>query len=444
MHLVRYVFFILGALMANALVAQQNWSLNQCISHAIDNNVELKSFELEQRVAVESFQQSKRNLLPSVSASSSAGLSFGRSVDPNTNGIVDTEFFNNSYNLGTSVTLFNGFRLQNRIQYEKYKKQIADFNRENAEDDLAFQVINAYFDVLYYRGMSQLADEQVKTSELNLKAIEKQVEVGQKSTSDLLEMRANLEMEELRRIQMQNQLESVRLTLRQLMNLSTGDDPEPEDIAINFLQEEKQEKQKLFDDFTSWSPYFQVFRSNVRASEKQLSISRSFLYPSVSASASVGSGYSETYRNNKDQVIDFGNQLRNNKSQYLGVSLNIPIFSSWSNRSNIKMAKLAVEQANVRLENERQKLYFELSGNLNKWEALNKEYIQYKKQKEVDALAYKAAEKKFAQGLISVVDFYIAKNRDANSESQLLRSRLQLEIQQKIVEFYSGKRFWKQ
>ena len=60
----------------------------------------------------------------------------------------------------------------------------------------------------------------------------------------------------------------------------------------------------------------------------------------------------------------------------------------------------------------------------------------------MDDLAFKAAEKKFEQGLINVIEFYIAKNRLANTNSQVLRARLQWEIKIKTIEFYKGQRFW--
>jgi len=83
-----------------------------------------------------------------------------------------------------------------------------------------------------------------------------------------------------------------------------------------------------------------------------------------------------------------------------------------------------------------------MANNLNTLEALGKEYTQMGKQKETDKLAFQAAEKKLEQGLISVIDFYVAKNRLANSNSQVLRAKLQWEIQRKTLDFYMGKRFW--
>lgn len=83
-----------------------------------------------------------------------------------------------------------------------------------------------------------------------------------------------------------------------------------------------------------------------------------------------------------------------------------------------------------------------MANNLNDLEALEKEYRQYLRQQEADQLAFQAAEKKFEQGLVNVVDFYIAKNRLANSESQVLKAQLQWETKKRILDFYAGKRFW--
>lgn len=175
------LFSILWFVMGNTLVAQNTWNLNRCISFAIENNIGLKQMEIQEKLASEDLSQSKRNLLPEMSASSRAGVSFGRSIDPNTNDIVNNEFFNNSYDIGASLTLFNGFKLLNQIEYQKFRKRASELNRLNATDDLAFAVMNSYFEVLYYMGMLKIARQQVETSGISLKKIEKQIELWLKS-----------------------------------------------------------------------------------------------------------------------------------------------------------------------------------------------------------------------------------------------------------------------
>jgi outer membrane protein len=436
------LFSIFWFLVGNALVAQNTWNLSRCISFSIENNIGLKKMEIQQQIASEDLSQSKRNLLPGVSASSNAGISFGRSIDPNTNGIVNTNFFNNSYSLGASMTLFDGFRLVNQIEYQKFRKKAAELNQLNAIDDLAFGVMNSYFDVLYYKGMLKIAQEQVETSRINLKKIERQVELGVKSRPDLLEMKANFEMEELRRIQVENSLKTASLQLKQRMNRTDTTELVLDEEQSPMVVTGKQDQQNLFSSYTQWSPYYQSFEAQLKASRKSLAISRSQLYPSLNANASMGTAFYETTKDEAGKTIGFRTQLDNNRSQYLGASVSIPIFSRWAGRSDIKKAKLQVEQAQNTLDEEKQKLYFEMVNNLNDLEAIEKEYNQYLKQQDADQLAFQAAEKKFEQGLVSVVDFYIAKNRLANSVSQVLNARLHWEIKKRLLDFYSGKRFW--
>lgn len=428
----------------NALIAQNTWNLSQCISFALKNNIDLKKMEVEEKLASEDFNQSKRNLLPGISASSNAGFNFGRSIDPNTNGIVNTQFFNSNFDLGSSMTLFSGFKLINQIEYQKFRKKAAEMNRLNATDDLAFKVMGTYFDVLYYQGVLEIAKKQVETSGINLKKVERQVELGMKSKTDLFEMKANFENEELKRIQAENFLKSADLQLKQYMNLTDTARLVLAEEQTPFVASDIPERQNLFNSYLAWSPYYQSFQSQLKASRKQLSISRSLLYPTINANGAIGSGYSETNKDNSKKVINFNTQIDNNFSQYLGASLNIPIFGKWGYRSNITKAKLELEQAQNTLDEQKQKLYFEMQNNLNDLEAIEKEYNQYLKQLEADRLAFQASEKKIEQGFVSVVEFYIAKNRYANSESQVLKSRLQLEVKKKALDFYTGKRFWEE
>jgi outer membrane protein len=441
-RIVFILFFKLGFLAGNALVAQNNWNLNRCISYAIEHNVGLKKMEIQEQMASEDLNQAKRNLLPGLNASSRAGINFGRSVDPNTNDIVNTEFFNNSYELGASLTLFDGFSQINQIEYQKFRKKASELNRLNATDDLAFGVMSSYFEVLYYQGMLKITEEQVETSRINLRKMEKQVELGMKSKTDLLELRANFETEELRRIQVENSLKTSKLQLKQRMNLTDAGEMALEEIADQFTVSQKPDQQNLFASYTQWSPYYQSFEAQMQASRKALAISRSQLYPSVTAYGGMGTGFYETTKDDAGKTIGFSTQLDNNRNQYLGASVNIPVFSRWAARSDVKKARLQLEQAQNTLEEEKQRLYFEMANNLNELEALEKEYNQYVRQQEADQLAFQASEKKFEQGLVNVVDFYIAKNRLANSGSQVLKARLLWESKKKALEFYQGKRFW--
>lgn len=439
----KYHFLLLMiGLLSMQLGAQEKWSLNDCINYAIKNNLQLKAVKINEEIAGINSRQSKWNLLPAVGAGADAGMNYGRSIDPNTNGIVTTSFFNNSYYLGTSIELFNGFLLQNQIRYQKFRKEAAENNRLNATDDLAFEVMNAFFHVIYFEELLKIANAQKAISQLNLKKTEALVNTGLKAHTDLLEVKANFEKDELFCIQTANNIASSWISLKKAMNL-----PSDQQIALVVPQESAVAEMisklpELYNQHISWSPYIKTFESEYYASRKMLNMSRSAFFPSIRLQAAYNTGFYETNKDAQDQVIDFNSQIKNNRSQFVGASLNIPIFGRNAARFDVKRAKLASEQSISRLELAKQTVRYEMEENYNELNASWKELQQAKIQMEADTLAYQAAQKKFDQGMINAVELYTVKNRLANTTSQVLHYRLTYELKRRILEFYEGKRFW--
>src|SRR5436190_19494221 len=63
---------------------QHAWTLQQCVEHALKNNITVKQSEISVEQAKISVQQKKWQLLPSLNGSVSDNYNFGRSVDPTT------------------------------------------------------------------------------------------------------------------------------------------------------------------------------------------------------------------------------------------------------------------------------------------------------------------------------------------------------------------------
>lgn len=439
-----FLALILNFLVFNpSLKAQEKWSLNECISYGIKNNLNLHEADLTQKMANQNFQQSKWNLLPGVSAGTDGGMNYGRSIDPNTNGIVNTSFFNNSYYIGASVDLFNGFRLQNQISYQKFRKEAASNNFENTSDDLAFQVMNAFYSVIYQQELLKIANEQKAISEMNVKKTEILVSTGLKAHTDLLEVKANYEKDELFCIQTANNIASAWINLKKAMNLPVGqeiilvqisENPDNTDISADVNE--------LFKQTSQWSPFIKMYENDWKASLKQVKMSRSGFFPSLKLQAAYNTGYYETNTDANDRTIAFNSQIKNNRSQFAGASLYIPIFSKNVVRTNVIQSKFTAEQAETRLNQAKQTLIYEMEQNYNELTAAWKESQQAGRQLEADSLSFQAAQKKFNQGLISVVEFYTVKNRLAGTSAQVLNSKLTLEIKQRILDFYKGTRFW--
>ncbi len=427
--------------------SQENWSLIKCIDCALINNLNNKTLELSEQSAKISFNQSKMNLLPSISASSRVGLNFGRQVDIDANGEIfttNTETLSNSNSLNSSINLFNGFINMNRISFTKFQHEAARWQKINYEDNLAFNVMLAYYDVIYYQGLVEIAKEQLSLSGINLKKTEIQIETGLKAKADLAEMQAIYEKEQLNLIQSENLLEQVKLNLNQQMNLPVG--------SLVSLNVDKEESvlvknlpvgtDSLFYSFVDFSPYVKMALADLKAEERNVALARGRFYPSIYLNASLNAGYYETNRDANGKTIPFKEQLDKNMSQYVGTSISIPIFSKNQTRSNLSKAKIEKQRAEIKLEDYKKTIYYELMNNTRELKALFREFHQTQKQVDADDFAYNVAERKYNEGIIDVIEMLTVKNRLAASKSQLLRSKTQWKVKSKMLDFYTGVRFW--
>jgi outer membrane protein len=429
---------------ATQLFAQESWSLKDCINYAIKNNLDLHAATLGEQMAEQSYRKSKWNLLPGIGAQADAGRNYGRSVDPNTSGITNTSFFNSTYGIGASVDVFNGLLNQNQISYEKYKKEAASSFRDNATDELAFEVMNAFFLVIYQEEMLKIANEQKEISELNVRKTEIMVNTGIKSQAELLEVKANYEKDELQCIRTRNNIETAWIRLKKAMNLPSDQQLKlatPEEDAV-VAAAPVGDVGELYRRFSEQSPYIKMIENNWKASLKSLNMQRSAYYPSIRFQASYNTGYYETNKDASNQTINFSDQIKNNQSQWLGASMSIPIFNRNAVRLEVKKSKLASEQAEDKLNQSKQNLWYEIEKNVSDLNASMQEFQQSQKQLEADQLAFQAAQKKFDQGMTNAIEFYTVKNRLNNTANQLLISKLMLGVKNRTIEFYKGVRFW--
>lgn len=437
---------VLICLVSFEVFSQEKLSLDSCIRFGLENNLTVRNASISSEVANVSYKQSKWNYLPEVYAGGNAGLNSGRSIDPNTNGVVETSFISNSFYVSASVDLFKGFSQMNELSYQKYLAISAKNSQRKVEDEMAFTIMNAFFDVVYFEELISIAGEQRELSKLNLKKTEVLVATGLKAEADLLEVKANVEKDELFYIQSQNQHISALFKLRKAMNVGSDfniDIRKPQD-SILVVPISNTNSDSLFQTFSYYSPQLNSLENEWKASIKSVSVKRAGYYPSLRLEASIGSAYYETNRDTLGKTYGYNYQLKSNVSQYVGLSFSVPIFKKNDVRSSVKRAKLQSELSKNMFDKAKQDIQLEIVENVNSMVAASRELSQAQKQLQADMLAFEAAQKKYDKGMIGVVDFYTAKNRLSNTKGQVLRARLTLEVKKRTIDFYRGIRFWEQ
>ena len=148
-------------LSAAAVMAQQSWTLEDCLRYAQDNNLTIKQAYLNLDLSKKNLFQSKMNLLPSLNGSVSDNTKFGRNIDPVTNDITIDRVRNNSFGLNTSVTLFNGFQNINYIRKSNSDYLASQYDAEKIANDISVNIITAYLQLLYSEDLVEVSNQKV-------------------------------------------------------------------------------------------------------------------------------------------------------------------------------------------------------------------------------------------------------------------------------------------
>lgn len=437
----RFSLAILLFCFSQCLFAQKAWTLDDCIAFALENNLQLNDFKYNEASGKETFQQSKRDLLPRIRGVADYSIRFGRSVDPNDNSISNTQFFSNNYSLESSLDIFQGFQKINAIRAAKL---IYNATKEEALQQkylLAFRIMEAFYDIQFFEGALAIAKEQVDISKTNYELVKKQIDLGLMAGADLYEAEALLLSDELSVTQANNQLIAAKLVLIQAMNLKDETDITivAEELApISKEYSNKVQSDSIYTKAKEFMPSIKAGELRERAARKQLAVERGSLYPSLNIFGGYGTGYFETIIDQAGNTVPFRDQLRDNTFQFVGVQLTVPISDGWTVRSRIKQQKIEQLRAKNNLATQEQELFQTIQSLVQEHSALNQEYTQTLRNLDAQKLTFAVAQKRYEKGMINAIELFTAKNLFATAQNQNLQARLRLEVNKANLDFYNG------
>lgn len=419
-------------LLCTTLSAQQRWSLEMCIKHAQEHNLQIQ----QQEVAVE---QAKNNLLaakteyaPSVNASMNHNMSWGRSVNLNDLEIIENQRSQStSLNISASLPIFEGFKKQNTVKSNIKQLEIAGTNVEKLKDEISLSVAQGYLQALLAQEIEKTAQESYNSVKEQVDRCHILVDAGSQPYSSLLELEAQLAGEKVQVVSAANNVRSTLLTLAQLLNIEdianfNIEQPQvehltlvPEDVQIEDIYIDAQEL-----------PRIKGAELSLEQSKLQYKIQKGSALPTLSVSAGYGTYYSD------NQPTPFFEQFNNNRNPSLGFGLSIPIFNNLKTNSSIKNARLSIRQLELELEITRQNLLKEIQQAANdvqaSYEKMNAAQQNMASAKE----SFRYTREKFNAGAASGTDYTIAKTNLFKAESEYLQNKYQYILQQKVLDYY--------
>ncbi len=424
-------------LFAGILNGQSVWDVDKCIQYSWDNNLSVRSQQLGVRIQKTDYLQANNNLLPSLSAESSLNQYYGRSIDPSTNTYIDVQFLNNTYGVYTAVEIFSGFMKINTIAMERFNYQAEKNKLQQVKNEVAFSVINTYFDVLLKEGLSSIAWENFQLSREQLDYTTKLVNVGRKAGTDLLEIEANLAADSFLLVQAHHLLIQASLDLKYQMNYPLDDSLDIDTVIFSLFSQtmDTLSMVELFGLASETLPDMKMVENQLSAAKKAVNISQGSFSPRIGFYAGWNTAYATTLKDDNNLVIPFPDQFSNNGSEYLSLGIEIPLFTKLSKYTKLSKSKLEYQQAKVQYDDEAHKLLMGVERSLTDWRSARAEYASAQKQLLQSQKAFEAAEKKLEKGMINIIEYYIQKNKVFRAKTEVLRTGLQALLKERYIRF---------
>jgi len=425
------------SILLTPLYAQEKMTLEACMKYAIEHSTSVQQQEIALEDARQNYIGAVASAMPSINASTGGTMNYGRSIDPETNTYTTTSTFNNSYSLSGSLTVFNGLSTINTIKATKVMRAMGVEELQLARDQIAMNTMSAYFDVVYYYGTVEIAQEQLMTSQLELKQVQEQYELDLKAPADVAEVEAQVANYDYLLTEQQSNLELALIELRKVMNYPQEEPLEIDtevDIEGMLITETLEE---VLNYALVYNPQIRSKEMNSRYYELNYASTKGRYLPSISLSG----GFSTNYFVNVDSPGNYAkyfNQLGNNRGYYVSMSMSIPIFSGLSRRVAKHRAKLQYDNAILAHTEQRRTLESEVAKTYQEMQNFGKQYIMSQKKVQANDLAYRSVSQKFAEGMVTAIDLQTASNNLLQARSDLLHARLQYIIKCRMVGYYNG------
>lgn len=431
--------FTCSSLMLSA--QEKVWTLDECMRYAVKHSLKRAKLKAQNKIYSQDYTEAIAGLLPKVNANVGAAFSFGRGLDSETNTYVDRNSFSNSYNIYASVVLFDGLTQISKIKMQKINLLMSKEQLRQTEDMLAFETMEIFFNVLYYKGTVLLAVQQLEESQTFLTQINRMFELGMKAVSDVLEIKAKASSDKYNLIKQQNLLEIELIKLKEKMNF-----PIDSTLTIDTLTNtdilpitEKENALSIFHRATNYSPKILASEKTYQTKKAHYKSSKGSLYPSIY----FESGYSTSFSRWMDGSIytPFRDQIRDRRGHYFAFTLSIPIFDRLSSISSVKRSKQNMIIAQYEYEETKRTVYSEIEQAVTDMNGQAEEYQQALEQEEAMEAAHKVNHKKYVEGLITALELSTSANRYLNARVEKLNAALKYKLKSKLVKYYKGEPF---
>ncbi|KMQ64297.1 hypothetical protein ACM46_08360 [Chryseobacterium angstadtii] len=403
------------------------WTLENCIEFAKENNISINSLRLSKNSSDQDLLQAKDAKYPNLSGTVSQGLF---ALNGN-NGLHANGAQSQSIGANSSMTLYHAGYIKNNEFSKNLLVQMADLSVQEAENNITLSITQAFLNILLAQENIISLENILKTTQTQLKQGDQFYKAGNISKLNYLQIQAQVAQDEYNLTAAQNNLRSGTVNLKQLLQLPSSYDFQIEKPDTIIVEDHLKSLQETQDQAQKQRPEVKYGELNIENSNTNLKMAQASIQPTLNVTGNISTNYSTGNGS-------YFNQLGNNFYMPVGLSLGIPIYNNRIYKTEIEKSKIAIEQANLDLQNTKTILNQQVEQSyINLQNALS-QYDSASKQMNINQQSYDIVNAQMKLGSIDYVQLQQQRLLYIQSVQNYLQAKYTAVLNSQIYEFYAG------
>lgn len=414
---------------ATAQEASKTWTLQKCLDYAYQNNIQVRQSRNNQLSGIEDTKQAKAALFPSLVASTTQSYTNYPSSE-----VTDNNSYTGTYGITAGMTIFEGGKLRTEVKRQKVQNQMDALSVEESVNDIRIAIVQAYMQCLYAADAVRINRSTAEASKAQRDRAEEMLRAGSISRVDFAQLQSQYSSDEYQVVVASSTLDNYKLQLKQLLELDIMEEMNP---AVPGVKEENvlkalPPKNEVYETALKVMPQIRRGELGVEAAKLEEKSARAGFFPSISLSASVGTGH----MSNND--FESGSQIWNRFNENVGLTLSIPIFSNRKNRTAVNKAKIAVDNSYLEWTSLQKELLRDVESAYLDATSAQAQYLSAREKEKYARESYELTSEQFRVGVKNTVELITAQNEYSAAQQQVLQAKYLTLLSIELLNIYQG------
>ena len=414
---------------ATAQEASKTWTLQECLDYAYQNNIQVRQSRNNQLSGIEDTKQAKAALFPSLVASTTQSYTNYPSSE-----VTDNNSYTGTYGITAGMTIFEGGKLRTEVKRQKVQNQMDALSVEESVNDIRIAIVQAYMQCLYAADAVRINRSTAEASKAQRDRAEEMLRTGSISPVGFAQLQSQYSSDEYQIVVAGSTLDNYKLQLKQLLELDIMEEMNP---AVPGVKEENvlkalPPKNEVYETALKVMPQIRRGELGIEAAKLEEKSARAGFFPSISLSASVGTGH----MSNND--FESGSQIWNRFNENVGLTLNIPIFSNRKNRTAVNKAKIALNDSYLEWTSLQKELLRNVESAYLDAVSAQAQYLSAREKEKYARESYELTSEQFRVGVKNTVELITAQNEYSAAQQQVLQAKYLTLLSIELLNIYQG------